>query len=298
MTTDEKRVLDKETLLIRDTGLALLRVAGEDATRFLDAQTTATLGEDAETAHFTAIADPKGRVRATFYAWRAPRGWLLALAAGEVEWLGAHLARFVFRSRVQIAPAPEVHLLGVSGAEAAAALAAAGLPAPEPGQIAHAGALAILRLMGARWLVVGETAAVGDVEQTLAPETRAGHFEDWKRARLAAGEVEIRTETRDRFLPQMLGLVELGAVSFRKGCYPGQEVIARTRNLGRIKRAMTLLQLDGPLEAGTSADIEGARIEVLDNVALEHGALVQAIAPLPLPTALQPRLYSASSKSA
>ncbi|MGH8271313.1 MAG: YgfZ/GcvT domain-containing protein, partial [Gammaproteobacteria bacterium] len=175
----------------------------------------------------------------------------------------------------------------ISGRESAAALAAVGLPAPEPGHCMRAGPLEIVGLASDRWLAIGEETALADAARALAPHTACGDATNWRQARLMAGEAEIHAQTRGRFLPQMIGLVELGAVSFRKGCYPGQEVIARAQNLGRVKRALTLLRLDAPLEAGDTRDLEGARIEALDSVALNEGdALVQAVAPSPLPAAL------------
>ncbi|MGH8273381.1 MAG: YgfZ/GcvT domain-containing protein [Gammaproteobacteria bacterium] len=283
----------ENAILTAGTGLEVLRVTGEDATRFLDAQVTAALGEDPGTASFAAIADPKGRVRITFHAWHTEDAWQLALAAGEIEWLREYLARFVFRARVGIAADPDTHLLGVSGAKATAALSAVGLTAPAPHRTASCGALTAIGLAHGRWLLAGPSAALADVEQRLGERTRSGNFEDWKHARLAAGEVEIRAASRDRFLPQMLGLVELGAVSFRKGCYPGQEVIARLQHRGRVKRTLALFRLDAPLEAGSFHELEGIRVEVLDSVALpDGGELVQVVAPHPLPPELEAHRYS------
>jgi folate-binding protein YgfZ len=267
-----------------NTGLSAVRVAGADATAFLNAQCTAALVESADTVQFAALADPKGRVRLVFHAWRADDAWLLSVAAGEAEGLCGHLARFVFRSRVRIEPASKRRLLGLVGPQANAAFAAIGTQAPAQNRLVHANGLTIAGLAGERWLIAGDEAALAETAQGASIQT----FADWKRARMLANEVEIRTETRGRFLPQMLGLVELDAVNFRKGCYPGQEVIARATHRGRVKRALALLTLDTALEPGTSREIEGARFEVLDSVALaDDRALVQAVAPSPLPPALR-----------
>ncbi len=274
--------------LTRDTGLALLRVAGEDATAFLNAQTTAALDKNTPATRFSALADPKGRVLIVFYAWREDDGWTLALAANEVEWLRAHLVRFVFRARVHIDPAPGAIPIGLVGEGVTGALAAAGLPQPDEGRTAPAGTLAITGLTGGRWLVTGDEAALDGCARTLESHVRSGTGNIWKRARLVAGEAEIRGETRGRFLPQTLGLVELGAVSFHKGCYPGQEVITRVQHRGQVKRRLALFKLDAIPDAGAKIDLEGIRIEVLDGVALPaDGALVQAAAPFPFPPSLE-----------
>jgi folate-binding protein YgfZ len=287
---------DSTAFTTTDTGLALLAVEGEDAFRFLDAQLMTAL-EDVPgfAACPAALADAKGRVTATFHVWRTEDNWRIALPADEAEWLKNHLARFIFRSRVNIEGEHDIALLGHGSEDAEAALATADLPSPPHNQVTDFGPLDIIGLPGNRWLVAGRQADLDSVAGKLAKQAGFATHDDWTRARLIAGEVEIRAATRGRYLPQMLKLDALGAISFDKGCYPGQEVIARTRNLGRIKRAVTLLRLASPLEPGTSEDIEGARIEVLDSVAFEGGALVQAVAPLPLPAALQPLVYAASS---
>ncbi|MGH8427097.1 MAG: YgfZ/GcvT domain-containing protein [Gammaproteobacteria bacterium] len=273
----------------------MLRVEGQDAADFLNAQCTAMFDEQADaTVQIAALADPKGRVLSIFHAWCEDDAWHLSVPAGEAEWLCSYLARFVFRSQVRIAPASERHLLGVAGSEAAAALAAVGLPAPKQDEFVHAGSLVVVRLAGNRWLAIGEETALADVAHTLASHVSSSDASAWRRARLLAGEPEIRTETRGRFLPQMLGLVELGTVSFRKGCYPGQEVIARAQYLGRVKRARALFRLDANPEAGSTIELEGSRLEVLDSAAIpEGGALVQAVAPSPLPPELSPHTYAA-----
>ncbi len=285
---DDGKAAHKDTVLVRDHGLAVLCIAGEDATSFLNAQCTAALADESDGAvRMAALADAKGRVLLIFHAWRSKDAWRLAVPAGETEWLCDYLARFIFRSRVRIAATPEKRLFGVTGPEAVAALTAVGLPAPEAGNYVRAGPLEVIGLTGDRALVIGEGTALADAAHALAAHATPGDAAAWRRTRLMADEVEIRAETRARFLPQMLGLVERGAVSFRKGCYPGQEVIARTQNLGRVKRALALLRLDAPLEAGSTQEVEGTRIEVLDSVTLNiDGALVQTVAPSPLPDAL------------
>lgn len=288
-TAAEKSTPGGGVSLVADHGLAMLRIEGEDATHFLDAQCTAALAEDGEAVQIAAIADAKGRVLLVFRAWHTEDAWWLAVPAGEADWLHGHLERFVFRSRVRIAAAPERRLLGVLGPDAEAALAAVGLPTPGRNHRLRAGPLEVLGLAGNRRLLTGEQTALADAAHALAPHAAAGETATWQRARLFAGEAEIRAETRGRFLPQMLGLVELGAVSFRKGCYPGQEVIARTQHLGRVKRALALFRLDALLEAGSAGEVEDARFDVLDGVILSAGgALVQAVAPSPLPEALLP----------
>ncbi|HEX5313373.1 MAG TPA: hypothetical protein VFX38_00490 [Gammaproteobacteria bacterium] len=270
------------SLLCADTGLALVRIAGRDATAFLDAQCTAAIGEDCEAVTAAALADAKGRVLAVFLA--LPRGddeWLLAVTASEEEWLREHLARFVFRSRVAIAPATDLRPIGLLGPDADRALAAAGLPAPAESRLVRAGPLLVCGIGSGRGLVIGEDMALADAARALAARLDTGDLAAWTRARLLTNEVAIVAATRARFLPQMLGLVERGAVSFRKGCYPGQEIIARTQHLGRVKRGLALFRGEIAPVPGAAQETERGPAEVLDGVALPAGGfLIQAVAPL------------------
>lgn len=274
----------------RDTGLTVVCVEGADATDFLNAQAMTRLGGEAGNAAApAALADAKGRVLAVFHAWRTRAGWSLAIAASQAAWLQEHLERFVFRSKVRIGPPGDTELLGIAGARAGAALQAVKLPAPGPGQTIARNGIALVGLADNRWLAAAGRETLRRLAESLEPEIRAGRGAAWTRARLAAGEVEIRRPTRAHFLPQMLGLAELGAVSFQKGCYPGQEIIARTQNLGEVKRKLALLRLAGGPRAGAKLTLSGERLTVLDSVALSTDAsLAQTVAPSPLPAALTP----------
>lgn len=276
---------DHSALFAPDTGLAVLSVEGEDAGAFLDAQLMTALGDhDDFAACPTALADPKGRVLATFHLWRTQAGWHLATAAGEARWLLQHLSRFIFRSKVEIAQAPNISLLGIFGADAKATLEALGLSAPAHNRTARTHDLTVIGLAENRWLVAGTKSELDAVSKTLAARADTAGLADWDRARLLAGEVAIHAATRGRFLPQMLGLVNLDAVSFRKGCYPGQEIIARARR-GKVKRGLVLLELendsDKPVQSGGTLEHDGKRLEVLDAAPLPNGRVkIQAVTTL------------------
>ncbi len=273
------------------TGLAALTLTGPDAATFLDAQSMtalATLAEDRIAA--CAFADARGRVLMIATAWR--RGadeWWLTVPAGELEWFAGHLQRFRFRARVAIAAATGTLVAGVP-----APLGDTGLQPASPGHVVFAGDLAILGLAADRQLLVGSPAAVHtslSVAHRFPSQLEAAR---WKHARLLAGEVRIQEQTRGRFLPQMLDLDRLGAISLRKGCYPGQEVIARTQHLGRVKRRMVLLHAESVSDPGTTLELDGTRVEVLDHTSDDgERRLLQVVAPDPLPDALCRRLVKA-----
>lgn len=274
------------------TGLGVLTIEGPDSTAFLDGQSSIRPQDTPPGSSRPGLfADARGRVLAIFRTWRGGDGWRLLVAAGEDAWLQAYLARYVFRAQVRLSVRSEWALLGLQGAGVPAALAGAGLPAPRAGEVARQAPLEILGLSHDRWLAAGPEAELERARRALGG-AHTGNLDSWRRARFAAGEPEMRAATRGRFLPQMLGPFALGAVQFDKGCYPGQEVIARAQHRGRIKRRLALLDWPPPSpESGSKVRVGTDTVEVLDAVAVEGGRCeLQAIIPWPPGDELNSRL--------
>lgn len=264
-----------------ETGLAVVSITGADSTSFLDAQCSVRLAGIRDGVGFGAFADAKGRVLLVFRAWRHGDGWRLLVPLAEAGWLHDYLLRFVFRARVDIAVEADWRILGIAGASARSELEHAGVSVPADGHVTTRNGFATLSLDHERWLLCGKPEQTGAPIDTLCARLPAGDENAWRLLRLAAGEPEIRAATRARFLPQMLGLVELGAVSFDKGCYPGQEVITRARNLGTVKRHLGLLEWRATLPpVGTAVRIDGQTVETLDGVSLSaKRCWLQAVVP-------------------
>lgn len=240
-----------------ETGL--LAVEGSDAADFLHRQLSSdVLGMRAGQAGLTSCSDPKGKVLAVPRILAAPERFILELPAERVEPLRQHLAKFVLRSRVQLTPLDDAYVrFGVTGQSASVALAGAvgALPQDiEDGVTGDDGAT-VVRLRGPRprWLVHGPRAAVAAVWDALEGQTRDATADQWRLLEIEAGIPTIRDATAGQFVAQMLNLDCLGGIDFNKGCYPGQEVIAKTHYLGRLKRRMYRLRLgdDAPVEPGT-----------------------------------------------
>lgn len=268
---------------VRDTGLAVVALHGSDATAYLEAQSMTALADlDAGRVRLCAFSDPRGRVLITAYAWRDSEGWRLAVPRSEAKWVAGHLLRFRFRARVEIAVA-EVAVAGLLGTSAPAALHAW----PAAGDVVTDSGFDIVALGENRRLIAASRATLDRTLEAMGDELPEADPEAWKLARLRAHEPEIRASTRAAFLPQTLGLESLGAIGLHKGCYPGQEIIARTQNLGRAKRRIALLRTDSGAEPGTPLDLFGVRVIVLDCAADFDGTfLLQAVAPTPLPPEL------------
>jgi len=256
--------------------VGVLRISGADARAFLQAQLTADVASLAPGAgELAAWCSPQGRVIALLRVATVPDGFLALLPRTLARPVAERMVRFVMRAKVAVA-------------DASGDLGAAGLSADGPGSVAPPAdlprAVTMIRLPAARALLVGPTADLATVGSTL-PRSPAGA---WETLAVKLGEPEVYPATSESWIPQMLNLDLLGAVSFRKGCYPGQEIVARTQHLGRIKRRLFRYHVTGPAvpAPGTAllsgqarvgevvrvAGVEG-RAELLAVVALESRGL-------------------------
>ena len=224
----------KERLFIPSLpSLALIEVSGADAPEFLHGQfTNEVLGLEDGKATLSAWCNPKGRVIATFLLCRSgDRYWLALPQALETAFL-RRLKMYVLRASVNIAMADQgLTLAGMIGAPAAQRRAAGVFPVISP-----AAGLPDLALV---------IAGPGTLHELRTdPE---GNEQAWDAANLRRGVPWLGEQTSERFLPQELNLDALGALSYDKGCYPGQEIIARLRYRGEVKRLLRRATAEGPL---------------------------------------------------
>ncbi len=233
--------------------LALLRFTGADAIAFLQGQITNDARRLAA-GHglLAAVASPQGRVLALLQLLPAPDGVLAILPRELLEPTAERLRKFVLRAKLRIEPAGEA--LAVAGATDAAPLAAAGLEVPEaPDGYRQTSLIGIGRVLGdpRRFWVVAPPAELAARGLAGDPRDAARRERDWRLADVRAGLAQVYAATREAFIPQMLNLDLVGAISFQKGCYTGQEIVARTQHLGRIKRRLWRVRtrVDAPLGA-------------------------------------------------
>lgn len=227
------------------TDLGLISAAGEDAASFLHNQLTNDvahlgLGE----ARLAGYCSPKGRLLATFLMWKAPDAILLQLPRQIQGAVQKRLQMFVLRSKAKLADATDHHvILGLAGPAVAGVLQQwfAALPSLPYAKVdSDKGTL--IRLANAsgapryQWITTLATA------QHAWPElTRALHpvgASAWRLSEIRAGIPQITQPTQEQFVPQMINFEAIGGVNFKKGCYPGQEIVARSQYLGKLKRRM------------------------------------------------------------
>lgn len=260
---------------------ALIRVSGDDAAEFLHNQFTNDVKALAVgAAQWNGWCTPKGRLLATFVLARDAEGFLLLLPAEFAEAFAKRLRMFVLRAKAKVED--------VSAAMPRFGLWDGAIPA------------------GAFRLGESRAVAFGN-----APEGRAATLDEWALSLIRDGVVQVVPGTQEAFVPQMANYELVGGVSFKKGCYPGQEIVARTQYRGILKKRAVRVRSAAPLvpgdsvyseafgdqSAGTVANVapspDGgfealvvAQLEAIEKKSLHHGSLAGPaldIQPLPYP---------------
>jgi folate-binding protein YgfZ len=243
------------TIVAPLTHLALLGFAGGDTKTFLHNQLTSDVNHlETGNAQYATWCSPKGRMQASLVLFRRDADYLALLSADLREFVQKRLQIYVLRSKVTIGDRSADHeIIGVSGPQAAGALQNAGLETPAAAMGAAGAANAsVIRLDDRRYVVVAASGAAARIwQETSAIAVPAG-APAWQWLDVAAGIPWIAEATREAFVPQMANFDKIGGVSFHKGCYPGQEVVARAKYLGKVKRHLYRVRAAGPLAAGLS----------------------------------------------
>jgi folate-binding protein YgfZ len=215
--------------------LALLMVRGADARTFLDSQLTRNVPSASGVASPAGYCSPKGRLLASLVIWLEDDAIALLLSREIAEAIAKRLRMYVLRAKATIEDVTGVHVIdGLVEPEFAASATM------QPWSVVRADDETWIRYPDAdgrrRHLRVASTARENN-EGTVDAAT-------WRRLDIRSGLAMITSATQDRFVPQMLNLEALGGVDFKKGCYPGQEVVARSQYLGKLRRRMALATLD------------------------------------------------------
>ena len=209
-----------------------LEARGADAAEFLHAQLSRAVADlDPGSAPLAAWADPRGRVRALLRLCRLPDRWLLTTPRDGADDLLKKLRMFVLRSKVTLARADVAvtALLGDDDGWLATHGAHGDTP---PNRLVCRDVVTFVRVGPSYWLALGAPAALASLTAGLSKVSASVAA----LAEIELGIPAITPALAERFVAQMLNLDELDAVSFDKGCYPGQEIIARVHNLGGVKR--------------------------------------------------------------
>ena len=260
------------------THLAALDIKGDDVAGFLQGQTSAQVNlADGHFAPLTCFCTPKGRMLANGQLMRVADGHLrVVLAASLVEPLMAHLKKFAPFYRVTLEAADDAVLLGASEQDAKTLADALGLELPQApwqqGSTATANVLCYPQGVDQsdtyRWLFCLTRAEAARFDGR-ADASR------WQLADIRRGLTWLDADQQDAYLPQMLNWEALGGISFKKGCYTGQEVVARAHFRGQVKKRLSLGYLDASTPPDNGASVttqEGKSLgNVVTSAAMENG---------------------------
>lgn len=261
--------------------LGVLRFAGRDALSFLQGQVSNDVRRLAQEPLLAAYSSAQGRVIAVLHLLPHADGVLALLPREIVQDVRERLRRFVLRAKVELVDLSTDY--AVLGAHGTAAFAAVGLPLPEAhGYLEHDHiGIARVRPADARHWIVGPRTALEARGVNLVGDESVER--DWRLADIRAGLPQIYAATRELFVAQMLNLDLIDGISFAKGCYTGQEIIARTQHLGRIKRRLFRLGMPQRVAIGETVSLSDGRSgRVTECVSV--GERSEALAVLPLET--------------
>ncbi len=245
--------------------LGLLKFSGDDAVDFLQGQLTNDVRLANLAWQFSAYCNPKGRALALFYVWRNDEEIFAILHRDLLDSIRKRLTMYVMRSKVSIEEVSNATFIATEHPKEMGSLE----QTEDSAILGFANSTLTVHFSGAR----SET-DTGDV---------------WRSQLIKAGLPQIEAVSSELFIPQMINLDLLGGINFKKGCYTGQEIVARMHYLGKLKQRMMLLEISGAnkaseLSVGDKLTLEDKSIGNVVNVST---ITQQCLAVLRLETASQ-----------
>ncbi len=248
------------------THLGMIVCSGMEAQAFLQGQLSNDVTRlTPRISEYAAYCSPKGRMLANFLLWREGESYCLALARSLAPSILKRLAMYVLRAKARLTDATESRvILGLSGKAAASALQPyfPELPREAHQVVQHPANGTLIALPGARFQLIADSEAAMRLWPQLSATLTPVGAGCWEWLEIKNGIPWITPATQEQFVPQMANMELIGAVNFQKGCYPGQEIVARTQYLGQLKRRMWLAHTAGnvspqPGDALYSNTLEG-----------------------------------------
>ncbi|NDP47705.1 MAG: folate-binding protein YgfZ [Sulfuriferula multivorans] len=253
--------------------LGVIAFRGDETAPFLQGQLTNDVRAlHADAAQWSGYCSPKGRLLGNFLMWRQGEDTCLQLSGDILASVHKRLSMFIMRAKVQARDASdETVRLVVAGKQAMAAVTAAMGAVPEAAMQTIAVEIGqVIRVGEDKFVLSIAPERAADVWVSLHSSATPVGAPVWDWVRLNAGIPMIVSATQEQFVPQMVNLEVIGGVNFQKGCYPGQEIVARSQYLGKIKRRMFLAHVNAEAAPGDSlysADFEGQTTGTVVNAA-------------------------------
>jgi len=265
----ELRAAQSGNILCDLSHYGLIGFGGEDSQTFLQGQTTNDVRQvTGQQAQFSSLCTPKGRMSALFLLWQHGNEYFMELPAELRESIQKHLGKYLMRAKVKMRDAnSEFVRLGVAGEGVGTVLRTLFDPLPQTPYAANQGVCGtIIALPGNRYEIVALLSQAATLWQALLPVCTPVGTACWDWLAIRAGVPTILPATQEQYTPQMANVELLGGVSFTKGCYTGQEVVARTQHLGKVKRRLYLAHIDGNVAPQPGDELSGTEQGMIVNV--------------------------------
>ena len=228
--------------------VGVIRCSGTEAQAFLHNQLTCDVAAlAAGESTYGSYCTPKGRMLATFLLWRAGDDFYMQLPTPLREPIQKQLSKFILRAKVKAEDAsPEWAFLGVAGEDSEAVIrrAVGAVPSAANGVVQAPDAM-VIKLPGDRYEIIAARDKAQVVVASLASTAEKAGPDYWDWLDIRAGIANILPATQEAFVPQMVNLDLISGVSLTKGCYPGQEIVARMHYRGTLKQRMYLANVGG-----------------------------------------------------
>ncbi len=229
--------------------LRLTSVSGEDAETFLQGQFTNDIRLVSPEHHqMSSFCTPKGRMLANFRICSHAGQYMLQTPIDTQPALLQRLSMFVLRSQVSLEDVSDQYVaIGLAGECSTELLNNHFTTVPvNPGEAVEENGISLLLLPGPanRYMLIGQPTQIAGIWETCSQQTTATNHELWKLLDIQSGIPTVYANTVESFVPQMVNMQLVDGVSFDKGCYVGQEIVARMKYLGTLKRRMYLAQVD------------------------------------------------------
>lgn len=246
--SDEQKAYSK-TIIADLSHYGLIEASGDDVIDFFQGQLTNDIKAVSDTTgQLSAYCNPKGRILATFRIFKRNDHYFLRLHNSILEQTLKRLRMFVMRSKVELKDSSDDLIrMGIAGETATQKLTSFFNSIPDEVDVSSLeNEITLIKLPGnlPRYEAYGPIDKIKSLWQELQTETTAIGKNSWSLLTIHAGIPEIVPETIEAFVPQMVNLQAINSLSFTKGCYPGQEVVARMHYLGKLKRRLYIASIE------------------------------------------------------
>ena len=263
--------LINETVICDLSHLGLLQISGADALTFLQGQVTYDVKLlNGQIAHHSGYCNPKGRLLALFLAFAHKDHIHLQLPKELIAPIAKRLKMYVMRSKVEIEDVSEsIIKIGLNGAKAIELLNPLFSQIPQNDyELVTLENGALIKLPGnqPRFEIFTDIANAPAIWNSLAQHTKIADAAYWELLEIQAGIPEVYVKTQEEFVPQMLNLDLLNGINFKKGCYTGQEIVARTHYLGTVKRRTQLAHIDCATQPNAGDDVLNSNGDIIGKV--------------------------------